>query len=118
MIFAERKITNDEKLLQVRDEWLKRGRIPYFFLREQSTSLLVKGKHESPNFLSFSFLFFLFYPLPPPSAYDIIRPTKATIIIPRHERYVNVYSVVLCVRAGVYVSVSFVIYMCGYSWVR
>ena len=65
VIFAERKITNDEKLLQVRDEWLKRGRIPYFFLREQSTSLLVKGKPQSPYFLSFSFLFFLSYPLPP-----------------------------------------------------
>eukprot|EP00026_Physarum_polycephalum_P002824 Phypoly_transcript_02833.p1 GENE.Phypoly_transcript_02833~~Phypoly_transcript_02833.p1 ORF type:complete len:823 (+),score=121.95 Phypoly_transcript_02833:162-2630(+) len=36
----ERKITDDEKMLQVRDEWLKKGHIPYFFLREQTTDAL------------------------------------------------------------------------------
>lgn len=46
---VERQLGDEERMLQVRNEWLSEGQLPYFFLREQGTRLRVADSPSSPS---------------------------------------------------------------------
>lgn len=47
---GERKVMDEERLLQVRGEWLNKGCVPFFFVREKTSSLLMHGCYSCPAY--------------------------------------------------------------------